>query len=139
MIIAMVHILAFGRLAIGPLLAEMSGPTMVGISTAMFVAIILACLYLTVATKAFATPQNLFNITRNVTFTAIIGPNCCGKSTLLRVLAGLLPATAGRLVALPQSSPCPPNAGSAAHDALPDRVWSYRYRTCLRPRSRPSP
>jgi ribose transport system permease protein len=38
----------------------------------VLVAIIVACLYLTIATKAFATPQNLFNITRNVTFTAII-------------------------------------------------------------------
>ncbi len=38
----------------------------------VFIAIIVACLYLTFATKAFATPQNMFNITRNVTFTAII-------------------------------------------------------------------
>jgi ribose transport system permease protein len=38
----------------------------------VFVAIVVACLYLSYATSAFATPQNLFNITRNFTFTAII-------------------------------------------------------------------
>ncbi|WP_168581442.1 ABC transporter ATP-binding protein [Gephyromycinifex aptenodytis] len=31
-------------------------------------------------------------------FTAIIGPNACGKSTLLKALARLLPASAGRVV-----------------------------------------
>ncbi|HWA20288.1 MAG TPA: ABC transporter permease [Devosia sp.] len=38
----------------------------------VFVAIVVACVYLSFATSAFATPQNLFNITRNFTFTAII-------------------------------------------------------------------
>ena len=38
----------------------------------VFVAIIVACIFLSFATKAFLTPQNLFNITRNFTFTAII-------------------------------------------------------------------
>lgn len=36
------------------------------------VAIILACLFLSFATDSFATTKNLYNITRNVTFTAII-------------------------------------------------------------------
>lgn len=36
------------------------------------IAILLACLYLTLATDSFATGRNLFNITRNVTFVAII-------------------------------------------------------------------
>ena len=31
-------------------------------------------------------------------FTAIVGPNACGKSTLLRVLSRLLPASSGRVV-----------------------------------------
>jgi ABC-type cobalamin/Fe3+-siderophores transport system ATPase subunit len=31
-------------------------------------------------------------------FTVIIGPNACGKSTLLRALAGLLPATSGTVL-----------------------------------------
>ncbi|MFF3553876.1 ABC transporter ATP-binding protein [Streptomyces tsukubensis] len=31
-------------------------------------------------------------------FTVVIGPNACGKSTLLRALAGLLPPTAGTVV-----------------------------------------
>ncbi|MFE0424161.1 ABC transporter ATP-binding protein [Streptomyces sp. NPDC058953] len=31
-------------------------------------------------------------------FTVIIGPNACGKSTLLRALAGLLPPTAGTVI-----------------------------------------
>jgi ribose transport system permease protein len=38
----------------------------------VFVAIIAACLFLSVATDSFATSKNIFNITRNVTFTAII-------------------------------------------------------------------
>jgi ribose transport system permease protein len=38
----------------------------------VFVAIVAACIYLSFASKAFLTPQNVFNITRNFTFTAII-------------------------------------------------------------------
>ena len=38
----------------------------------VFVAIIVACLFLSFATDSFATPKNIYNITRNVTFTAII-------------------------------------------------------------------
>jgi ribose transport system permease protein len=38
----------------------------------VFIAIVLACIYLSFASKAFLTPQNVFNITRNFTFTAII-------------------------------------------------------------------
>lgn len=38
----------------------------------VLVAIIAACIFLSFATQAFATPQNLYNITRNFTFTAII-------------------------------------------------------------------
>ncbi|MDX8461573.1 ABC transporter permease [Mesorhizobium humile] len=36
------------------------------------IAVVLACLFLSVATDSFATSKNLFNITRNVTFTAIV-------------------------------------------------------------------
>lgn len=36
------------------------------------IAVILACLFLSFATNSFATSKNLFNITRNVTFTAIV-------------------------------------------------------------------
>lgn len=36
------------------------------------IAVILACLFLSLATDSFATSKNLFNITRNVTFTAIV-------------------------------------------------------------------
>jgi ribose transport system permease protein len=36
------------------------------------IAIIVACLFLSYATDAFATSKNLYNITRNITFTAII-------------------------------------------------------------------
>ncbi|CAN7645175.1 ABC transporter permease [Mesorhizobium amorphae] len=36
------------------------------------VAVILACLFLSFATEAFATQKNLYNITRNITFVAII-------------------------------------------------------------------
>lgn len=38
----------------------------------VLVAVILACLFLSVATDTFATPKNLYNITRNFTFVAII-------------------------------------------------------------------
>ena len=38
----------------------------------VLLAVILACLFLSFATDSFATPKNLFNITRNVTFVAII-------------------------------------------------------------------
>ncbi|MER9020662.1 ABC transporter permease [Mesorhizobium sp. M0898] len=36
------------------------------------IAVILACLFLSVATDSFATTKNLYNITRNVTFVAIV-------------------------------------------------------------------
>jgi ribose transport system permease protein len=38
----------------------------------VFIAIVAACIYLSFASKAFLTPQNFYNITRNFTFTAII-------------------------------------------------------------------
>lgn len=38
----------------------------------VFIAVMLACLYLSFATDSFATAKNLYNITRNVTFVAII-------------------------------------------------------------------
>jgi len=38
----------------------------------VFVAVCLACLFLTFATNSFATTNNLFNITRNFTFVAVI-------------------------------------------------------------------
>lgn len=38
----------------------------------VFVAIVVACVFLSFATDSFATPKNIYNITRNVTFTAII-------------------------------------------------------------------
>src|SRR5580765_718216 len=38
----------------------------------VLIAVILACVFLSFATDAFATSKNLYNITRNVTFVAII-------------------------------------------------------------------
>ena len=38
----------------------------------VFLALIAACVFLSVVTNSFATPNNLFNITRNFTFVAII-------------------------------------------------------------------
>ena len=38
----------------------------------MFLALVVACIFLTFATNSFATPNNLFNITRNFTFVAVI-------------------------------------------------------------------
>jgi ribose transport system permease protein len=38
----------------------------------VLIAVIIACVYLSFATDSFATSKNLFNITRNVTFTAIV-------------------------------------------------------------------
>jgi ribose transport system permease protein len=38
----------------------------------VFIAVVAACLFLSIATDSFATTKNLYNITRNVTFVAII-------------------------------------------------------------------
>jgi ribose transport system permease protein len=38
----------------------------------VFMAVVAACVFLSFATDAFATPKNLYNITRNVTFVAMI-------------------------------------------------------------------
>src|SRR5215207_1068857 len=38
----------------------------------VLIAVILACIFLSFATDSFATSKNLYNITRNVTFVAII-------------------------------------------------------------------
>src|SRR4030095_11828654 len=38
----------------------------------VFIAVMLACVYLSFATDSFATAKNLYNIPRNVTFVAII-------------------------------------------------------------------
>ena len=38
----------------------------------VFIAVLFACVFLSFATDSFATPKNLFNITRNVTFVAIV-------------------------------------------------------------------
>jgi len=38
----------------------------------VFLAVIIACVFLSFATNSFATPTNLYNITRNVTFVAIV-------------------------------------------------------------------
>jgi ribose transport system permease protein len=38
----------------------------------VFIAVILACVFLSFATDSFATTKNLYNITRNITFVAII-------------------------------------------------------------------
>lgn len=38
----------------------------------VFIAVVFACVFLSFATDSFATPTNLYNITRNATFTAII-------------------------------------------------------------------
>ncbi len=38
----------------------------------VFLALCVACLFLTFATSSFASPNNLFNVTRNFTFTAVV-------------------------------------------------------------------
>src|SRR5262249_30084388 len=38
----------------------------------VLVAVVLACIFLSFATDSFATPKNFYNITRNVTFVAIV-------------------------------------------------------------------
>lgn len=38
----------------------------------VLIALVIACIYLSLATNTFATPTNLYNVTRNFTFTAII-------------------------------------------------------------------
>ncbi len=41
-------------------------------------------------------------------FVSIVGPSGCGKSTFLRILAGLVPATSGKLQILPGNDPLKP-------------------------------
>src|SRR5215475_11005896 len=51
----------------------------------VLVAVILACIFLSFATDSFATAKNLFNITRNVTFVAIIALGM----TLVIIIGGI--------------------------------------------------
>ena len=51
----------------------------------VFVAVVAACLFLSLVTTTFASPSNLFNITRNFTFTAIIALGM----TLVIIIGGI--------------------------------------------------
>ena len=51
----------------------------------VLVAVLLACVYLSFATDSFATSKNLYNITRNVTFTAIVALG----ATIVIITAGI--------------------------------------------------
>ena len=76
-------------------------------------------------------------------FTVIIGPNACGKSTLLRALARMLKPTAGRGaagrpgdLALPVQGGRPPARAAAA---VLDRAGRHHGRRPGRPRPLPAP
>ena len=95
------------------------------------IAVILACLFLSFATDAFATSKNLYNITRNVTFVAIIalgmtfviitgGIDLSVGSVLVPVLDGAGRYHACRLQhrdrhCRPRSAPRSPSAPSTAY------------------------
>jgi ribose transport system permease protein len=51
----------------------------------VFVAVVAACIFMSLATSTFASPSNLFNITRNFTFTAIIALGM----TLVIIIGGI--------------------------------------------------
>src|SRR6266478_6589421 len=51
----------------------------------VLIAVILACVFLSFATDSFATTKNLYNITRNVTFVAIIALGM----TLVIIIGGI--------------------------------------------------
>ena len=51
----------------------------------VLIAVLLACLFLTVSTDSFATSKNLYNITRNVTFVAIVALGM----TLVIIIGGI--------------------------------------------------
>jgi ribose transport system permease protein len=61
----------------------------------VFVAIIVACLFLSLATDTFATPNNIYNITRNFTFTAIIA-----LGMTLVIITGGIDLSVGSVLAL---------------------------------------
>ncbi len=51
----------------------------------VLIAVLLACLFLTISTDSFATSKNLYNITRNVTFVAIVALGM----TLVIIIGGI--------------------------------------------------
>lgn len=61
----------------------------------VFIAVIAACLFLTYMTEAFATSRNLFNITRNVSFVAIIA-----LGMTLVIITGGIDLSVGSVLAL---------------------------------------
>ena len=52
--------------------ADLAGWLMSSQAFWVFVAVCVACVFLSFATNSFATPNNLFNVTRNFTFVAMI-------------------------------------------------------------------
>ncbi len=72
----------------------------------VFVAIILACLFLSLWTTTFATPTNLFNITRNFTFTAIMA-----LGMTIVIITGGIDLSVGSVLAL-----CSMILGVVMHD-----------------------
>ncbi len=61
----------------------------------VFMAVVAACVFLSFATDAFATPKNLYNITRNVTFVAIIA-----LGTTMVIITGGIDLSVGSVLCL---------------------------------------
>ena len=61
----------------------------------VFVAVIAACVFLTFATNSFATPNNLFNVTRNFTFVAVIA-----LGTTIVIITGGIDLSVGSVLCL---------------------------------------
>ena len=61
----------------------------------VFLAVLAACVFLSFATDAFATPKNLYNITRNVTFVAIIA-----LGTTMVIITGGIDLSVGSVLCL---------------------------------------
>ena len=83
----------------------------------MLVAVILACIFLSFATDSFATTKNLYNITRNVTFVAIIA-----LGMTLVIITGGIDLSVGSVLCLCSmvlASTCMP--ATASRSASPPR------------------
>ena len=61
----------------------------------VFIAVIAACVFLTFATNSFATPNNLFNVTRNFTFVAVIA-----LGTTIVIITGGIDLSVGSVLCL---------------------------------------
>lgn len=84
--------------------------------------------------RAFGTVQAVANASLSVapgTVTALIGPNGCGKTTLMLMLAGLLKPDAGRVSVGGRDPSIDPKAARTRVGWMPDSLGTWDSLTCL--------